>query len=222
MARDHLKKGRLCASFFFFEGDGDVGNARKFVKTIAYQLATKDSDLKRTVVHAVQNVSRDEGLKTQWELFILGPLATVKSRVFLVIDALDDCESKDAVDVRLILHLLAFAKSHMGSAKLRVLLTSRPDTPIQLGFDEHPGIWHRRLILNDFPRGIVEHDVTLYLQKELRDITAITPAILPLLVLSLRTVYLGRYSLPLHQTPQTSYYLCSRATKAHPRRRNRK
>jgi hypothetical protein len=38
VARGYFDNGRLAASFFFSRGGGDIGNARKFVTTIAVQL----------------------------------------------------------------------------------------------------------------------------------------------------------------------------------------
>lgn len=48
-----------------------------------------------------------------------------------VIDALDECETGE--DVRLILALLAEARDHRPIG-LKVFVTSRPETPILLGF----------------------------------------------------------------------------------------
>jgi hypothetical protein len=56
-----------------------------------------------------------------------GPL----SPLLIVVDALDECERE--VEVRAILQLLAEARC-LGGIRLRVLLTSRPETPIRFGF----------------------------------------------------------------------------------------
>ena len=46
-----------------------------------------------------------------------------------------------------------------GATQLQVLVTSRPDTPIRLGFRDTSGIWHRDLVLNEVPREIVDCDI---------------------------------------------------------------
>ena len=45
--------------------------------------------------------------------------------------------------------------------QLRVLVTSRPDTPIRLGFRKMAGILHRDLVLHNVPREITDHDITI-------------------------------------------------------------
>jgi hypothetical protein len=81
---------------------------------------------------------------TQWELLILKPLSKLKAGLIqqplvLVIDALDECDSDN--NVREILRLLSKAKT-LETVWLRIFLTSRPKTPIQLGFHKMPGILH--------------------------------------------------------------------------------
>ena len=53
VAREHLAQNQLGASFFFSRGGGDVGNARKFFTTIAFQLAQRSPALKRGILEAV-------------------------------------------------------------------------------------------------------------------------------------------------------------------------
>ena len=113
-------------------------------------------------------------LREQWELLILRPLSLLRPEspqqpLLLVIDALDECEGER--DVRLILQLLASANTHIPTIQLRILVTSRPDTPIRHGFRENPGIWHRDLVLNEVPREVVDHDIAIYFSEELKDIS---------------------------------------------------
>ena len=53
IAREHLEQDQLGASFFFTRGGGDVGNARKFFTTIAYQLIRRSTALKPDILKAV-------------------------------------------------------------------------------------------------------------------------------------------------------------------------
>ena len=175
IAREHLAPNQLGASFFFTRGGGDVGNARKFFTTIAFQLIRRSTALKRCILKAVDE-NRDiakRALTDQWKLLILEPLTIANGEspqlsLLLVIDALDECEGDP--DVRLILQLLATANKHIPTIQLRVLVTSRPETPIRLGFRENSGIWHRDLVLNAVPREVVDRDITIYFLEELKDI----------------------------------------------------
>jgi hypothetical protein len=106
--------------------------------------------------NVVSKVRRD-----QWELLILKPLSKLKAGsiqqpLVLVIDALDECDGDN--DVREILRLLSEAKT-LETVRLRIFLTSRPETPIRLGFHKMPGILHQDLILHEIPRRAVDNDI---------------------------------------------------------------
>ncbi len=47
-------------------------------------------------------------------------------------------------------------------------MTSRPETPIRLGFGENAGIWHRDLGLGKISREMIDDDLTLYFREELK------------------------------------------------------
>ena len=167
VAREHLAQNQLGTSFFFSRDGGDLGNARKFFTAIAFQLIQRSPGLKPGILKAI-NEKLDMGtltLREQWELLILRPLALLSPELLqqpllLVVDALDECEGER--DVRLILQLLASASTHIPTIRLRVLMTSRPETSIRLGFRENPEIWHRDLVLNEVPREVVDHDIAIY------------------------------------------------------------
>lgn len=72
----------------FSGGKPGLGNARMFVKTIPYQLTTKHTHLRRSIIDAAAKASADEGLNSQWKLFILGPLATIKYELSLFLVSL--------------------------------------------------------------------------------------------------------------------------------------
>jgi hypothetical protein len=83
----------------------------------------------------------------------------------LVVDALDECDSDS--NIRIIVQLLAEARS-LTRARLRVLLTSRPDVPVRHGFYQIPDAEHQDVVLHNISRSIVDHDITLFLQYNLR------------------------------------------------------
>ena len=81
----------------------------------------------------------------------------------LVVDALDECDSND--NIRIIVRLLAEARSPT-RARLRVLLTSRPEVPIRHGFYDIPDSKHQDVVLHNISRSIVDHDIALFLQHK--------------------------------------------------------
>lgn len=138
VARHYFDKQRLGASFFFSRGGGDVSHAGKFVTSIAVQLATSIPTLHQYVSGAVTEHSdiASRSLRDQWNELVLRPLSRLdgtgrQTLYILVVDALDECGDED--DIRIILHLLAEIRS-LGKVRLRVFLTSRPETPIRHRF----------------------------------------------------------------------------------------
>jgi hypothetical protein len=85
----------------------------------------------------------------------------------VIIDALDECEGEN--NIRIILQLLAKARS-LKKVQLRVLITSRPEIPIRYSFYQIPTAEHRDFILHDIEVAIVDHDISIFLDYELRRI----------------------------------------------------
>lgn len=161
--RDHLG-----ASFFFSRGSSNLGHATKFVGTLARQLASLSPLFRKHISQAIadhESVTR-EGLRIQWKELILRPLSMLNRPdliLTLVIDALDECECDE--DIKLILRLFVEIKN-LDTVKLKIFLTSRPETPIRLGFQDTPEILHH-IILHDIPRSVVEQDIYVFLTYEL-------------------------------------------------------
>ncbi|RPB18114.1 hypothetical protein L211DRAFT_752050, partial [Terfezia boudieri ATCC MYA-4762] len=113
VAWDLAEKKRLAASFFFSRGRGDISHAGQFFTTIAAQLAKSLPALRPLISKAIEeNVDiLKQGLSEQWKHLILSPLKNAPAQsiqLVVVIDALDECDNKD--DIQLILKLLAQAK----------------------------------------------------------------------------------------------------------------
>lgn len=170
------KEGQLGASFFFSRGRGDLGNAGKFLTTIAAQFAGKHPFLKYQVSKAVAENPQIiyEGLGEQWKHLIVRPLTQFAERLSrlrtlaIVIDALDECEDED--DVRWILRLLPQITG-LPNLQLRILVTSRPETPIRLGFRSMLQDAHRDFALHEIDRAVTENDIFLFLSHEIEEIT---------------------------------------------------
>ena len=164
------ERNSLGGSFFFSRASGSSKNAANFVGTLAYALAKKSPQFMDRICEAISgngDVLR-QGLRNQWEELIIGPLSKVKlvprPTMTFIIDALDECGSDD--EIRLILQLLVEVKS-MSSIDLGVFVTSRPAIAVRLGFDKIPEIVHQNLDLRDVPRQTVEHDIAVFLRREL-------------------------------------------------------
>jgi hypothetical protein len=116
VARAYFEQGRLAASFFFSRGGGDVGNASKFVATIAVQIAMHILPVQWHIrdVLTERSIIASLSLTDQWCQLVLGPLSKlddsdIYQSYVVVIDALDECEGDKYV--RTIIQLLAEARS---------------------------------------------------------------------------------------------------------------
>jgi hypothetical protein len=167
LAESFAKEGDLGASFFFKRGERDRSTAARLFTTIARQLVAKEPALATRVRSAIEANPDIAGktLKDQFRELILEPLRQLKEdpykskRIVLIIDTLDECERDD--DIRIIIYLLSQAKT-LSHIQLRSFVTSRPELPIRLGFNDIKGIY-QDLILHEIPKPIIEHDIAAYL-----------------------------------------------------------
>jgi hypothetical protein len=170
VARRHHDRQQLAASFFFSRGGGDVGHARNFVTSIAVQLARSVPAVRQHIGDAVAERSdiASQSLRDQWQHLVLRPLSKLheSESYIVVVDALDECDNE--YDVRIIVQLLAEARSLLAGARLRVFLTSRPEVPIRHGFRQRVDTEHKDVVLHDISPSIVEHDIELFLKYHLR------------------------------------------------------
>jgi hypothetical protein len=172
IARLFADRRQLGASFFFKKGEGKRGNASQFFTTIASDLAKHEPDMLAGIKKALDEDSAvsQRALRNQFEKLILQPLLGVHqarqqglARV-VVIDALDECEREE--DIRAILQLLARTKN-IQPVPLRIVVTSRPELHIRLGFKEMPNSTYQDLVLHEVPRSTIKHDIRLFLEHEL-------------------------------------------------------
>ncbi|CAI9635548.1 unnamed protein product [Alternaria burnsii] len=172
VAQSFASRGQLGASFFFKKGEGERGNASRFFTTIATDLVACEPGMLPGIRKALDENSMisHKALKDQFEKLILQPLLGIKqarsqavARV-VVIDALDECERE--ADIRAILQLLARTKD-ISPVPLRIVVTSRPELHIRLGFREMPNGTYQDLVLHEVPRSTIEHDIRLFLEHEL-------------------------------------------------------
>lgn len=175
ISRTLTEQGRLVANFFFSRGRGDLSHADKLLSTIAVQLATASLPLKNYICEAI---AEDDGLgrrnmRDQWTKLIYRPITRFRSdlqvplNLVLVLDALDECECQD--DIRKLLRLLSETKD-LAALQIRVLVTSRPEIPIRLGFRAIPGDMHEDFVLHNIAPSVIRHDIAAFLRNELSNI----------------------------------------------------
>jgi len=170
VAHEFNRQKRLGASFFFSKGGGDAGHAGMFFTTLAAQLARVVPSLRQYICEAAKNRNDIASLSIseQWRQLVLSPLSNLHSEscqtYIIVVDALDECE--DDKDVRIILQLLAEARS-LTTVQLRIFLTSRPDVPIRHSIRAIPQAEHQDFVLHNIQPAIINHDISLFLEHHL-------------------------------------------------------
>ena len=163
-------------SFFFKRGAGDLAYGQKLIPTIVHQMAYQSRWLRHHVTAAIMkdpNLGKTAGLREQYERLLKKPLETLRSakhgtRPFVVlIDALDECENKD--DIGNFLQRLA-TTNDLSSLGLRILITSRPEIPVRLGFQTIPKILLQSLALHDVPCSVVDQDIEMFVKYQITKI----------------------------------------------------
>ncbi|KAI0014441.1 hypothetical protein F4779DRAFT_11125 [Xylariaceae sp. FL0662B] len=171
LAHSITKDRRLGASFFFKRGEGDRSTASKFFTTITAQLVQREpafAPLIKDVIDADPTIV-GKALGEQFEKLILETLPNARpgtwnfDKIVFIVDALDECEEER--DIKRIINLFAEAK-RLQSPQLRILLTSRPELPIRLGFKSVKGSYHG-LVLHDISKSVLKHDISAFLKHEL-------------------------------------------------------
>ncbi|KAJ5930705.1 hypothetical protein N7466_006198 [Penicillium verhagenii] len=161
-------KDCLVPHFFFKQTEKERGIAKYLISTITRQFITTNRPLVPFILDALDK-DPDIGSKflgEQFDKLLYLPLMKLDSEqvktVVIVIDALDECDGEN--DIKFILHLL-FKLQEIKSLRLRVVLTSRPELPIRLGFDSEEN--HQDLVLHELPLPVIEHDIRLFLKHEM-------------------------------------------------------
>ncbi|TGO20795.1 hypothetical protein BPAE_0265g00100 [Botrytis paeoniae] len=167
-----VSKGELDTSFFFKRDKDNHGHTGMFFVTIVTQLVQKLPSLAphvRDAIEADPGIS-GKALGQQFDTLVLKPLEKIQtdpqksSSIVIVVDALDECDREK--DVEAIIRLFSQAQ-HIAS--LKFFLTSRPELPIRMGFEDIRGKYER-LILHQIPEPIVKADITSFIEHELATI----------------------------------------------------
>ncbi|KAF3926024.1 hypothetical protein ABW20_dc0108314 [Dactylellina cionopaga] len=173
VARTLQENGHLGASFFFKRGEADRSNSALLFPTIASQLANRFRSLIPSIQKAMDTDSSlpKKALREQFEKLIYQPFCEMpikvsshKTKSIIVIDALDECEGKD--DMQIIIWLLA-QLNNIEAANLRVLLTSRPELSINPTFKRLSQNKYTSIVLHEVPEVEVQHDISLFLEFKL-------------------------------------------------------
>src|SRR5258705_12616241 len=154
-------------SFFFVCHNDALSNAKLFVTSIAFRLAEIFPKFMETVSNALKadGTLPGKSLDTQFTYLFFRPLQSLalNEPLVLVVDALDECDPKDAQTIlnNMITHC---ARIPM----LRILITSRPENHIISVFKRANNV--EKVILHDIDHDVVAQDIQHYLECQLKSI----------------------------------------------------
>jgi len=163
--------GLLGASFFFKRGRADRSHAKLLFPTIARQLADLFPDVSRAIAASLDQDSLlcDRYLSTQFESLLLQPLQNAdpdslpSTSIVVVIDALDECDNSKSIRTTL---LLLSRVEAITSLRLRIFVTSRPELPVELGFEDMSGDLHHDIRLEEAQELSIAHDIRVFYNHE--------------------------------------------------------
>ncbi|KAI1737987.1 putative WD-repeat protein [Xylaria scruposa] len=170
LSRSFSESRQLGASFFFKRGEADRSVATKFFTTIAAQLLRT----KPAIAPYIKRVLDDDpsivqkSLSEQFDRLILKPLSNLpddsqqQKSLLIVVDALDECDMEN--DIRVLINLFSLAKSR--APRLRIFVTSRPELPPRMGFNDLSGKYEK-FILHEICHSIIRKDMLTFLRHEL-------------------------------------------------------
>lgn len=138
--------------------------------TIAHDLAHINTGFKQAVLDVIQErtwLNSTPDLSQQWDSLLIRPSVNLSNAgpILLVIDALD--ESGDHLSRTALLSILATRAGEL-PPNIRILLTSRTRDDILQALAQSPHVLSRDL--NDIPKSSIDHDISVYISKQLRGV----------------------------------------------------
>ena len=104
----------------------------------------------------------------QWKQLVIEPLSKLDLRsigatLVLVIDALDECDKQG--DIQRVLRLVADVGA-LQKIRLRILITSRPESNIRHGFTQFLRGMYQEFILHNISKSVVDRDIFSFLTQK--------------------------------------------------------
>ncbi|KAB5588094.1 Vegetative incompatibility protein HET-E-1 [Ceratobasidium theobromae] len=165
-------RGQLAASFFCARTSPECRDADRIVPTIAYQLARRSTAFKSALCQALDNDPDigSQNIFTQFQRLLKEPLEEVKDKMgnnlVVVIDALDEC-----TDPQIVGQILDVLFRFVVNLPVKFFVTSRPEAIIREKMISSENSLRSILHLHDIEQSLVQQDIELYLQEELKSIS---------------------------------------------------
>ncbi|KAF5330196.1 hypothetical protein D9611_010572 [Ephemerocybe angulata] len=162
------ERGLLGATHFCTIKESELRNVYLIIPTLAKILAQENPKFGA----ALQQILADDGscrnptkmqLKDQYAKFILRPAEQAfrpDEIVVLCVDALDECDDKEAIE-----GFLSAILSQAPTTSIKFFLTSRPERALRQPFKKFDSTQHKSLRLHEIDAKDVHADITLFLDN---------------------------------------------------------
>lgn len=168
MANEWKRENRLASSFFFCISDEKVSSVKIFCSTIARDLHAW-FPTSRSKIQAAINADSSIVTRTFQEQFtklVIDPLLELDRTVLLVVDAVDECSSKE--ERKLLLETLVLGVKM--APNLRILITSRPEADLDPRLLTTATIYSMEFRLQDTTYVSNVEDIKIYINHHLADL----------------------------------------------------
>ncbi|TBU30050.1 hypothetical protein BD311DRAFT_755204 [Dichomitus squalens] len=170
--------GDYGASFFFVRGVADLDSTRLVFPTIAYQLAHSQAAVRPHIVTAArEHLKRGKNQQMKYEApnLLHRPVHDLDPRhprMFLVVDAVDECSEEARTLVPEMLDLL-LASVREARFPLRIFLTTRPNSLVEdkLRNSQWSQLVHK-ISLHDLSPESVERDIAIFVRDKISKLPA--------------------------------------------------
>jgi NACHT domain len=140
---DRFRRTKQLGAFLFFDRDvTERSNPAVVARTLAYQLSSFYPQIGNLIMSAIKSSPPIliSPIPSQFQELLVEPLSRMesvdtKSRIVLILDALDECGTKQ--DRKALLEVLAEKSAHLPTS-FRLVITSRTDLDIRLAFESQP------------------------------------------------------------------------------------
>ena len=167
----------LAASYFFLRHSDDRSKGARLLPTLAFQLTLTIPETKQAIEEAlVQDPTLlKRNLGYQFQKLLINPISALPQKdrrtMFIVIDALDECDDHDFISqlVKLI------TKIDYSTFFIRFLFSSRRDGHVNRAFEHSPNSMTYHLSLSDVD---ANPDIKIFLKSRFDDIHTENPLVM--------------------------------------------
>jgi hypothetical protein len=163
------RRNIVMATFFCSRLVDECTKVDRIFPTIAYNMAQAYAPLASTILKVLKSDPEisNRTLNQQFTELLMKPTKVCAEKlsgkpIVVIIEALDECSNQSEVQ-----NLLSILFRRSSELSFKILITSRPEQVVRVGFNRQNPDNYSKLILHDIDRNLVNADIKLYLVERL-------------------------------------------------------